>query len=82
MVGCSPNTVRKTLEDWYQALQEDLQQNDCKIGGYDADGNPIVVEVVESTFGKRSYHRGHRVKGVWVVGGVEKTLNESVSLLW
>ncbi|KAG1398570.1 hypothetical protein G6F58_011295 [Rhizopus delemar] len=73
MVGCSPNTVRKTLKDWYQVLQEDLQQNDCKIGGYDADGNPIVVEIDESKFGKRKYHRGHRVEGVWVVGGVEKT---------
>ncbi|KAG0781321.1 hypothetical protein G6F57_012243 [Rhizopus arrhizus] len=72
MVGCSPNTVRKTLTDWYQVLQ-DLQQNDCKIGGYDADGNPIVVEIDESKFGKRNYHRGHRVEGVWVVGGVEKT---------
>ncbi|KAG1147461.1 hypothetical protein G6F37_008807 [Rhizopus arrhizus] len=73
MVGCSPKAVRKTLTDWYQVLQEDLQQNDCKIGGYDADGNPIVVEIDESKFGKRKYHRGHRVEGGWVVGGVEKT---------
>lgn len=27
----------------------------------------------ESKFGKRKSHRGHRVEGVWVVGGVEKT---------
>ncbi|EIE82405.1 hypothetical protein RO3G_07110 [Rhizopus delemar RA 99-880] len=73
MVGCSPKAVRETLKDWYQVLQEDLQQNDCKIGGYDVDGNPIVVEIDESKFGKRKYHRGHRVEGVWVVGGVEKT---------
>ncbi|KAG1225706.1 hypothetical protein G6F67_009231 [Rhizopus microsporus] len=73
MVGCSPKAVRKTLTDWYQVLQKDLQQNDCKIGGYDVDGNPIVVEIDESKFGKRKYHRGHRVEGVWVVGGVEKT---------
>jgi transposase-like protein len=32
-----------------------------------------VVEIDESKFGKRKYHRGHRVEGVWVVGGVEKT---------
>ncbi|KAG1139135.1 hypothetical protein G6F37_013041 [Rhizopus arrhizus] len=73
MVGCSPKAVRKTLTDWYHVLQEDLQQNDRNIGGYDADGNPIVVEIDESKFGKRKYHRGHRVEGVWVVGGVEKT---------
>jgi transposase-like protein len=36
-------------------------------------GEGIVVEIDESKFGKRMYHKGHRVKGVWVVGGVERT---------
>jgi len=31
------------------------------------------VEIDESKFGKRKYHRGHRVEGAWVVGGVERT---------
>jgi hypothetical protein len=31
-------------------------------------GSPgIVVEVDETKLGKRKYHRGHRVEGVWVV---------------
>ncbi|KAG1135723.1 hypothetical protein G6F37_012585 [Rhizopus arrhizus] len=59
--------------NWYQVLQEDLQQNDCKIGDYDADRNPIVIEIDESKFGKRKCHRGHHVEGVWMLGGVEKT---------
>jgi hypothetical protein len=33
----------------------------------------FIVEVDESKFGKRKYHRGHRVEGVWVIGGVERT---------
>ncbi len=33
-----------------------------------------VVEMDESKFGKRKYHQGHRVEGVWVVGAVERTL--------
>ncbi len=43
------------------------------IGGLDENNQPIIVEVDESKFGKRKYHRGHRVEGVWVVGGVERT---------
>lgn len=39
----------------------------------DDGGNPIIVQIDESKFGKRKYNRGHRVEGVWVVGGVEIT---------
>lgn len=42
-------------------------------GGIDQDGNRIIVEVDESKFGKRKSHKGHRMEGVWVVGGVERT---------
>ncbi len=31
------------------------------------------MEMDESKFGKRKYHQGHRVEGVWVVGAVERT---------
>jgi len=35
-------------------------------------GEGKVVEIDESTFGKRKYHRGHYVKALWVSGGVER----------
>ena len=35
-------------------------------------GNGVKVEIDESNFGKRKYHRGHRVGGQWVFGGQEK----------
>ncbi|XP_015377233.1 PREDICTED: uncharacterized protein LOC107171498 [Diuraphis noxia] len=38
-----------------------------KIGGVDK-----IVEIDESKFGKRKYHRGHRVEGQWLFGGVER----------
>ena len=35
-------------------------------------GDGIEVEIDESKFGKRKYHKGHRVEGQWVFGGREK----------
>lgn len=43
------------------------------LGGVNEDGTPIAVEVDESLFGKIKSARGHSVKGVWIVGGVERT---------
>lgn len=45
-----------------------LEDCDTVIGG-----PGIVVEIDETKMGKRKYHRGHRVEGVWVFGGVERT---------
>ena len=34
-------------------------------------GEGKVVQIDESKFGKRKYHRGHHVEGQWVFGGIE-----------
>lgn len=60
---CTIDTVNRTILNWYQMIQEDIQENDCVIGGIDAEGNLIVVEIDESKFGKRKYHRRHHVEG-------------------
>lgn len=39
------------------------------------------MEIDESKFGKRKYHTGHRVEGVWVVGGVERTAERKCFLV-
>ncbi|OAD65452.1 hypothetical protein PHYBLDRAFT_176051 [Phycomyces blakesleeanus NRRL 1555(-)] len=36
--------------------------------GIDANGQSIIVEIDESKFEKKKYHRGHQVEGVWVLG--------------
>lgn len=64
----------KTVTDWVKFAQQLvgemvlIQEDDYTIGG-----PGIQVQIDESKFGKRKYHRGHRVEGVWVFGGVEMT---------
>ena len=61
----------KTVTEWCHFFQEAcicaVMDNSQPIGG-----NGIEVEIDESKFGKRKYHRGHCVEGQWVFGGREK----------
>ena len=60
----------KTIVDWYNFCREVcetiLESDSKQIGGV---GH--IVEIDESKFGKRKYHRGKRVDGVWVFGGFD-----------
>jgi transposase-like protein len=60
-----------TLADWGMFCREVmlvyLERSSVKIGGPNK-----TVEIDESKFGRRKYHRGHPVKGHWVFGGVER----------
>ena len=67
-VGHSSVTVSSHLRFCRELVAMDTETEDGVIGG-----PGMVVEVDESKFGKRKYHRGHRVEGVWVVGGIERT---------
>lgn len=71
----------ETTSQWYKTFRRmvaEMIDNDeagesLMLGGYDEDGNPIVVEADESKFARRKYNRGRRVKGSWVIGMVERT---------
>lgn len=60
-----------TAVDWDMFCRETCEvllfQNSSKIGG-----KGVRVQIDESKFGKRKYHRGHRVDGQWVFGGIEE----------
>ncbi|KAG1085909.1 hypothetical protein G6F39_012598 [Rhizopus arrhizus] len=81
MTGLSLPTVRNIIKDIYQIMEADLRIEDVQVGGVNSDGQPIIVEIDESKFGKRKYNKGKRVDGVWVVGGVERTPERKVFLL-
>ncbi|XP_066928232.1 nacrein-like protein C1 [Clytia hemisphaerica] len=67
-MGLSPNTA----VDWDMFCREVCEVVILKkiepIGG-----EGIRVQIDESKFGKRKYHRGHRVEGQWVFGGIEES---------
>ena len=60
-----------TTVDWYNFCRDIcidiLEKDNDQIGGPGKE-----VEIDESKFGKRKYHRGKRVDGVWVFGGIER----------
>jgi len=70
MTKCSSATISFWLRIFRQAISFDMKatHEENMIGGPD-----VIVEIDESKFGKRKHNRGHRVEGVWVVGGVERT---------
>jgi hypothetical protein len=70
------STVSNYFKYFEQLTASTLEDIDTKIGG-----EGIIVEIDEAKFGKRKFHRGHRVDGVWVVGGVERTPQRKCFLL-
>ena len=70
----------KTITEWTHFLRESciysVMENSSAIGG-----NGIEVEIDESKFGKRKYHRGHRVEGQWVFGGREKYNKKQIFMI-
>ena len=59
------NYFRKECCEW-------LLTTNQLLGGFDANGQSVFVEVDESYFFHRKYHRGRRRVGKWVVGLVER----------
>ena len=59
-----------TIVDWCNFAREvcvSVLETDSKPIG----GPGTISEIDESKFGKRKYHRGRRVDGVWVFGGID-----------
>jgi ISXO2-like transposase domain len=79
-IGIKTGWGKQKVAQWTRNVEELVSTlvlgTEQQIGG---DG--IVVEIDESKFGKRKYHRGHTVEGSWVFGGVERTQERRVFLV-
>ena len=65
----------KSVVDWYNFCRaicvEILEDREKDQEFQPIGGDGIVVEIDESKFGKRKYHRGKHVDRVWVFGAIE-----------
>jgi IS1 family transposase len=73
ITGHGNATITAYTKYFGQLLASDLEEESCVIGG-----RGIVVEADETKMGKRKYHRGHRVEGVWVVVGIERAIERKM----
>ena len=61
----------QTIIEWTAFFRE-VCINDVLECSLPIGGNGVKVEIDKSKFGKRKYHKEHRVEGQWVFGGCEK----------
>ena len=66
-MGISSNTA----VDWDMSCREVCEQI-MLVKSKPIGGEGRTVQIDESKFGKRKYHRGHRVEGQWVFGGIDE----------
>jgi hypothetical protein len=76
LTAFSKRTIAAYYDMFRNLVSDSLDDEDCQIGG-----EGVVVEIDETKMGKRKYKRGHRVEGVWIVGGVERTPERRVFLV-
>ena len=65
-----------TIVDWFNFCRDIcaqwLENHPMEIGGIDENGESLVVEIDETKFFHRKYHRGLWREGHWVFGGIER----------
>lgn len=71
-LSINKNTVSEFCKDIREVCGLRIEETSEQLGGYDADGRSIVVEIDETLWIRRKYNRGRRRNQVWVFGGIER----------
>lgn len=77
-LSINPNTVCEFSKDMREICAVRMIEFNELLGGIDADGNSIVVEIDESLFFKRKFHVGRVRNQQWVLGMVERGSNKCI----
>lgn len=67
-----PHSISRWCKIFRRVCCNSLQTTSIEIGGFDFNGESIVVEIDETKFFHRKYHRGTWRHGHWVFGGIER----------
>ena len=65
---------KNTIIDWYRFCRDLVYAyfNSVQISEEKIGGPGRIIEIDESVFSKRKYHRGRVVKETWVFGGIDR----------
>jgi transposase-like protein len=83
LLGCSHTILEtrygfddKTVTKWMRIFRRLMVWDLAELGvNGKVGGRGKIVQIDEAKFGVRKYNRGHRVNGVWVVGGIDEDGN-------
>lgn len=64
-----------TVCDWHVFIREVCVEA-CLQMNHPIGGPGVIVEIIDSEFGKRKFHRGKHIEGMFVFGGVERGSNK------
>ena len=76
MTGFAKQTVSRFYYLFRRLAASALSEIDTIIGG-----EGVIVEIDETKLGRRKYNRGHRVDGVWVIVGIERSPQRRVFMV-
>ena len=66
--GLCCDTAVAYFREFRERIENSLEITDCIIGGVE-----LLCKLMDLSFGKQRYHRGHAYERVWIPCGIEQT---------
>jgi transposase-like protein len=72
-IASSLQVDRNTITSYNKLFRSYLKDKQVYSRNNKIGGRNTIVELDETKIAKRKYHKGHRVEGAWVIGGIERS---------